>query len=105
MIQRRLRVSKWVNITPAVGVCTLCSREFKVPMNALRRTADAQSSLQEQFNRHKCEHDDSHQIGAGVNADALRRQVPDEDEEDEEDEEEDRKEGDDDDGEDEGYSE
>jgi len=54
MIQRRLRVVKW-STAPAVGVCTLCSREFKVPMSALRRTVDAQGSLQEQFDRHKCE--------------------------------------------------
>jgi hypothetical protein len=55
MIQRRLRVSKWLSTTPALGVCTLCTREFKVPTSALKRTADAQASLQEQFDRHKCE--------------------------------------------------
>ena len=54
MIQRRLRVVKWLSTTPALGVCTLCSREFKAPMSALRRTAVAQASLQEQFDRHKC---------------------------------------------------
>jgi|ERR1039458_5754279 hypothetical protein len=58
MIQRRLRVVKWLSTTPVLGVCTLCSREFKVPMSALRRTAEAQASLQEQFDRHKCEPDD-----------------------------------------------
>jgi len=45
MIQRRLSVVKWLTTTPAVGVCTLCSREFKVPMSALKRTADAQANL------------------------------------------------------------
>jgi hypothetical protein len=55
MIQRRLRVAKWLSTTPALGVCTLSSREFKVPMSALRRTTDAQASLQEQFDRHKCD--------------------------------------------------
>jgi hypothetical protein len=55
MLQRRLRVVKWLSTTPALGVCTLCSREFKVPMSALRTTAEAQASLQEQFDRHECE--------------------------------------------------
>jgi hypothetical protein len=55
MLQRRLRVVKWLSTTPALGVCTLCNREFNVPLSALRRTADAQASLQEQFDRHKCE--------------------------------------------------
>jgi hypothetical protein len=105
MIQRRLRVAKWLSTTPAVGVCTLCSREFKVPMSALRRTADAQSSLQQQFDRHKCEPEDSSEVPARGTASVLVRQEPDE-EEDEEEEENDRNEEDDDDDEgDEGYSE
>jgi hypothetical protein len=102
MIQRRLRVVKWLSTTPAIGVCTLCSREFKAPMGALRRTADAQASLQEQFDRHKCEPHRSSQT-----ADVLLRQEPDEEEDEEEEEEDDDDEDDgDDDGEtDDGYSE
>jgi hypothetical protein len=100
MIKRRLRVLKWLSTTPAVGVCTLCSQQFKVPISALRRTADAQASLQNQFDRHKCKPDDTIRTAARVNANVLLRQEPDE----EEDEEDDRKE--DDDGEDgDGYSE
>jgi hypothetical protein len=60
-------------------------------MSALRGTADAQSSLQEQFDRHKCAPEDSIQASARVNADVpLRDQPEDEEEED------DRKEEDDD---------
>jgi hypothetical protein len=54
MSKRTLRVLKWLSATPAVGVCTDCGREFKVPMSALTRTADAQANLQEQFDRHRC---------------------------------------------------
>jgi len=104
MIQRRLRVVKWLSTNPAVGTCTLCGREFNVPMSALRRTADAQASLQVQFDRHRCEPLDSSQATARVNADVLLRQEPGE-EEDEEEDEGDRKEDDDDDDGDEGYSE
>jgi len=95
MIERRLRVVKWLSTSPAVGVCTVCSREFKVPISALRRTADSQASLQQQFDRHKCELVDS----------VLRREPG--EEEDEEDEEEDKRkeEEDDDDDEGDGYSE
>jgi hypothetical protein len=103
MIHRRLRMVKWLS-APAAGVCTICSQEFKVPMSAVRRTANAQASLQEQFDRDKCEHEDSHQFGASLNADVLLRDEPEDEEEEEE--EDDRKEEDDDDGgEDEGYSE
>jgi hypothetical protein len=59
MIQRRLRVAKWLSTTPALGVCTLCNREFKVPLSSHRRTADAQASLQEKFDRHECEPEDT----------------------------------------------
>jgi hypothetical protein len=55
--KRNLRVSKWLGMTPAVAVCTFCGREFKAPMDALRRVGDAQANLQDQFSRHQCEPD------------------------------------------------
>jgi hypothetical protein len=93
MIKRRLRVVKWLSTTPAVGVCTLCSQEFKVSTSALRRTADAQASLQEQFDRHKCKPPDSSQVDARANV--LLRQEPNKQKDEEED---DREKEDDDDG-------
>jgi hypothetical protein len=45
MEKRRLRVIKWLGTIPAVGTCTSCNREFKVPMTAMKRVADAQESL------------------------------------------------------------
>jgi hypothetical protein len=54
MPKRALRVVKWLNSTPAIGVCEFCSHQFKVPLTALTKTADAQANLQEQFERHKC---------------------------------------------------
>jgi hypothetical protein len=66
-----------------------------------RLRADAQASLQEQFDRHKCEPEDSSEAPARVNADVLLRDEPEDEEEEEED---DRKEEDDDD-EGDGYSE
>jgi hypothetical protein len=99
MIQRRLRVVKWLSTTPAVGVCTHCSWEFMVPISALKRIADAQVSLQEQFDRHICEPLDSSRP-----TDLLLRQEPEEDDEEEEDDR--KKEDDEDDDEtDDGYSE
>jgi hypothetical protein len=59
MPKRSLRVVKWLSSTPAVGVCTICSREFKVPMTSLSKTIDAQAYLQEQFDRHKYQRDDT----------------------------------------------
>jgi hypothetical protein len=55
--KRNLRVVKWLSMTPAVAMCTLCSQEFKAPMEALRRTTDAQTNLQQQFDAHKCRSD------------------------------------------------
>jgi hypothetical protein len=52
--KRNLRVTKWLGTVPAVGVCTLCNREFKVPMSGMKRVADAQESLRVQFAEHKC---------------------------------------------------
>jgi hypothetical protein len=49
-----LRVLKWLGTIPAVGVCTACDVQFKVPTTILRRVADAQESLRKQFVEHKC---------------------------------------------------
>jgi hypothetical protein len=54
MAKRILRVVKWLGTTPAVAVCELCRQQFKVPMSALTKTRDAQASLQQQFDSHKC---------------------------------------------------
>ena len=56
-VKRHLRVVKWLGTIPAVGVCTSCNRQFKVPLAALRRVADAQESLRLQFKEHKCKGD------------------------------------------------
>jgi hypothetical protein len=56
MAKRNLRVTKWLSTTPAIGICMACGKEFKAPLTALTKTKDAQTSLQEQFDRHKCGH-------------------------------------------------
>lgn len=61
MEKRNLRVLKWLGATPAVAVCTCCSRDFKVPLESLKRTAEAQESLRKQFAEHKCKLPDSSQ--------------------------------------------
>ena len=55
MPERNLRVTKWLGTVPAAAVCTRCSRQFNVPLAALKRLAEAQASLNVQFARHNCE--------------------------------------------------
>jgi hypothetical protein len=57
--KRNLRVLKWQGQVPAIGVCTLCNRIFKVPPTAMKRVADAQESLRIQFTEHKCKGDEA----------------------------------------------
>jgi len=52
--KRILRVIKWLRQTPVMAVCESCGRQFKAPMTALTKTKDAQTSLQQQFDLHKC---------------------------------------------------
>ena len=54
MQKRTLKVLKWLGTVPAVAVCTACNREFKVPLQALKRVTEAQESLSVQFSQHKC---------------------------------------------------
>jgi hypothetical protein len=55
---RNLRVTKWLGPVPAVGICTGCGREFKVPLALLKRTLEAQENLRKQFAEHKCPESD-----------------------------------------------
>jgi hypothetical protein len=64
MQKGHLRVLKWLGTIPAIAVCTACGREFKAPMTALKRVADAQESLRVQFAEHKCEDEDAAQAAA-----------------------------------------
>ena len=50
-----LKVTKWLGTVPVIAICTACGREFKVPLAALNRVAEAQQGLQLQFARHTCE--------------------------------------------------
>jgi len=59
MPKPRLRIVKWLGSTPAIGVCEFCSSQFKVPLTAMAKTAEAQTNLQEQFDRHKCKSEDA----------------------------------------------
>jgi hypothetical protein len=59
MPKRNLMVVKWLGTVPAVGICTFCNRQFKVPMSALKGVADAQESLRVQFAEHTCKREDA----------------------------------------------
>jgi hypothetical protein len=58
MLDRNLRVTSWIGVIPAIGVCTSCNREFKVPLTAMSKVADAQENLRVQFTEHKCKPSD-----------------------------------------------
>lgn len=54
MTKRILRVTKWLNQTPVMADCQSCGKQFKAPMTALAKIKDAQISLQQQFDLHRC---------------------------------------------------
>jgi hypothetical protein len=60
--KRSLRVVKWIGMAPAEGVCTYCAKTFKVPLDLLQWTSDAQGSLRKQFEEHKCEKQEAPRI-------------------------------------------
>lgn len=64
MLKGNLRVIKWLGTVLAIGVCTLCNRQFTVPMTAITRVADAEEALRLQFAGHKCEREDTSQAAA-----------------------------------------
>lgn len=59
MAKRNLRVLKWLGTTPAIAVCTECNREFRVPLEVLKRVGGAAENLKLQFAQHQCKGDES----------------------------------------------
>jgi len=59
MTKRSVKIAKHLGPVPCIPVCTACGKEFMAPMSTLRRVTDAQANLQEQFDRHKCQNEDS----------------------------------------------
>ncbi len=59
MPKRNLRVLKWLGTTPAIAVCTECNREFRVPLEVLKRSGGAAENLKLQFTRHQCGQDET----------------------------------------------
>jgi hypothetical protein len=59
MPKRNLHVLKWLGTTPAIAVCTLCNREFKVPLEVLKRVGGAAEDLKLQFARHRCNEEEA----------------------------------------------
>jgi hypothetical protein len=59
MPKRNLRVLKWLGTTPAIAICTVCNREFKVPLEVLKRVGGAAENLKLQFSQHQCKPDDA----------------------------------------------
>ena len=57
--KRNLRVVKWVGTVPAIGLCTFCNRQFKVPLDSMKRVSDAQESLRVLFTEHRCKRQDA----------------------------------------------
>lgn len=55
MPKRHLRVLKWLGTTPAVAVCSVCNREFRVPLQVLKRVGGAVEDLKIQFSQHQCQ--------------------------------------------------
>jgi len=57
MPKRNLRIVKRVRNVPVLGICESCNAQFAGDPNR----GNAQSAIQEQFNRHKCQKPDSTQ--------------------------------------------
>jgi len=55
MTKRAVRIVKHLGSVPCVAACTACGKQFTAPLSVLKRVTDAQTNLQEQFDRHKCQ--------------------------------------------------
>jgi hypothetical protein len=70
--KRNLRVVEWAGTVPALGVCSFCNRQFKVPMESMKRVEDAQWNLDLQFREHKCKSEDASQGATRIVREATK---------------------------------
>jgi hypothetical protein len=70
MAKRKLVIVKSLGLQS--GCALFCSQQFKVPTTQLAKTADAQASLKEQFDRHKCRRLDESQNALRVVREATK---------------------------------
>jgi hypothetical protein len=61
-----MRITRTISGTPVAAVCTECTREFKLPMTMMGKTSGARANLEELFDRHKCEGEDSSQSASPI---------------------------------------
>jgi hypothetical protein len=59
MPKRNLRVLRWLGTTPAIALCPTCNREFRVPLEVLKRAGGAVENLKLQFAEHRCKPDET----------------------------------------------
>jgi hypothetical protein len=57
MAKKHLRVLQWLGTTPAIAVCSVCNREFRVPLEILKRVGGAVENLKVQFAQHQCQNE------------------------------------------------
>ncbi len=67
MAKRNLRIVKRVRNVPVLGICERCKAQFSGNPNM----GNAQSAIQEQFNAHKCQSEDTSQAAARVMKEAT----------------------------------
>jgi hypothetical protein len=54
MPKRAIRVIKHIGMVPCVAECTVCNKQFVVPLTALKSVKGATAKLQRQFYQHEC---------------------------------------------------
>jgi len=70
MPKRNLRIIRRTKNIPVLGICEFCNMQFpaRYPLSG---PAEAQAAIQQQFNAHKCEREDSSKAAASIASQAT----------------------------------
>jgi len=61
MLKPNLRIVRHIGNAPSLGVCESCNAQFFAPAYALGDMEKAQAGIEDQFNKHKCKHENASQ--------------------------------------------
>lgn len=70
MAKRGLRLVKWIDDAPSLGICESCNAQFPAPSYLHGQREPAEAVIRSAFDKHKCKPE-----GTGQNATGIMREA------------------------------
>jgi hypothetical protein len=73
MAKRSLRLVKWIDDAPSLGICESCNAQFAAPSYLHGQREPAEAAIRSAFDKHKCKPEDASQAAVRIVREATRQ--------------------------------